>query len=45
MYDLQRRWAVIWFAGQAGDAETKHAFIKVETPEYNPYPNLQFGSD
>ena len=117
MYELQRRWSAIWFAGKAGDAEmvkyqtheieeivesmeehdpqeagvdvvdrinvhvtnrlegieeaaeknnqelfeerydtvtdgcngchaeTKHAFIKVKTPEYNPYPNLRFGSD
>jgi hypothetical protein len=117
MYELQRRWAAIWFAGKAGDAEmvkyqtheieeivavldehdpqeagvdvvdrvnvhvtdrlegieeaaeandqelfekrynvvtagcngchaeTKHAFIRVKKPEYNPYPNLQFGSD
>lgn len=115
MYELQRRWAAIWFAGKAGDAEmvkyqtheieeivasmeehdpqeagvdvvdrinvhvtdrlegieeaaadnnqalfekrynivtdgcngchaeTKHAFIRVKKPEYNPYPNLAFG--
>jgi hypothetical protein len=115
MYELQRRWSAIWFAGKAGDAEmveyqtheieeiiaaleehdpqeagvdvvdrvnvhvtdklegieeaaaadnqklfekryravitgcngchaeTKHGFIKVKMPEYNPYPNLQFG--
>ncbi|QDG50569.1 hypothetical protein FIV42_07425 [Persicimonas caeni] len=116
MYELQRRWSAIWFAGKANDAEmvkyqtheieelveileesdpqeagvdvvdrvnmhvtnrlegieeavaaknqeefekqykavvdgcnschaeTKHAFIDVRIPEYNPYPNLKFGS-
>lgn len=115
MYELQRRWSAIWFAGKANDAEmvayqtheieeivesmeesdpqeagvdvvdrinlhvvgrlegienavadqdqekfeqlyetvtngcngchaeTKHAFIRVGAPEYNPYPNLKFG--